>query len=118
MDHIDQLIEYYFQRKLSGMSEEEISKSLSLQSIIDDDHRVLIIRVVMLKEQVHHRQMQRKKQARYLQVTGILAMLAAISFSFTSYSGPLLIRLLAALGILVLLGGVWVSRSKRLQKSL
>lgn len=106
MDPVEKLIEYYFHRKRAGMSDEDISSSLSRQPLIDEEQQALILRAVQLREEVYQQEVQRQKVTRYIMLAGVVALATALFFSFEILSSsPILVRSLAALGIIVLLGG-------------
>lgn len=111
----DKLIEYYFQRKIKGMAETEIQKSLGEQ-FMEDDERELIFKQVQFKEMVHQKMLARKRQAKNTMLVGLgLIMAGILVFLITLLNRPFpyythLLYSFLVLGFAIFLGGMVISR--------
>ncbi len=111
----DKLIEYYFQRKINGMQESEIQKSLGEQ-FMEDGERELIFKQVQFKEMVYQKMLARKRQAKSTMLVGLGLILAGfIVFLITLINRPFpyythILYSLLVLGFAVFLGGIVISK--------
>lgn len=84
MDTADKLIEYYFQRKINGMSDQDIQRSLQEQ-MMEDEERELILRQVKYKEETYHKALVRRKNARLTMLIGLGVFITGMSILVSSY---------------------------------
>ncbi len=79
MYRVDGLIDYYFQRKQTGMELRDIQESLESQQHIEDQDRSTIIQEVIRREEIKRKGEVRKK---LLMISGLVgaAMIAVLLF--------------------------------------
>ncbi len=115
MDTADRLIEYYFQRKINGMDDEEIQKSLEEQFMEDED-RKLIYNQVLYKEMLYRKALARRKTARVGMLIGLGLILSSMMiYLITYFKGDFPFSLylfysLLSLGFITFMGGMVISR--------
>ena len=79
MYRLDGLIDYYFQRKLTGMQLNEIQRSLNSQQHIEDEDRSTIIQEVLRREELMRKAEARKRSIIIAALLG-LSLIAALAF--------------------------------------
>ena len=84
MYRVDGLIDYYYQRKLTGMDLGAIQESLESQQHIEDQDRSTILQEVLRREEVTRKSEARKKALIITAVVG-LAIIAISSFVLLNY---------------------------------
>lgn len=116
MDTSDRLIEYYFQRKIKGMADGEIQKSLTDQ-FMEDEEREAIFKEVLRKEAIYLKSLTRKRLARIIMISGFALLLIAVIILLVAYYKPgqslsmPLFYLLAGLGIITFISGLIIGRA-------
>ncbi|MDZ7846085.1 MAG: hypothetical protein U5L96_04630 [Owenweeksia sp.] len=89
MYKVDGLIQYYFQRKISGTAFTEIRRSLEKQQHMADEDRKIILREVERKAQVYHQRMMARRLNRILLLTGSLLIILALLFLYAVQTGTI-----------------------------
>ncbi len=85
MDSADRLIEYYFQRKIAGMTSSDIHQSLK-QQMMEEEERDVIVSQVEYKESLYLKALSQKKIARVLAIVGISLILITVGAFFFTYT--------------------------------
>lgn len=100
MDTADRLIEYYFQRRVAGMSISDIEESLHKQ-MMDEEERELILSQVEHKRDLYLKALKGKKLARiFLTVSistlavSLIVLVATILKKDLPYGTPIIVSLL------------------------
>lgn len=115
MDSADRLIEYYFQRKISGMELSDINDSLEKQ-MLEEEERRLIVSQVEYKEMLYLKALKRKRQSRIALAAGL--SLITVSIGLLAYTllvspfpyAPLAIYSLLSIGFISSVSGLIIGR--------
>lgn len=77
MYRVDGLIDYYYQRKMTGMDLNSIQQSLESQQHIEDEDRSTILQEVVRREELMRKTEIRKKRIIITAITGIVLIAMA-----------------------------------------
>lgn len=77
MYRVDGLIDYYYQRKMTGMDLNSIQQSLESQQHIEDEDRSTILQEVVRREELMRKTEVRKKRIIITAITGIVLIAMA-----------------------------------------
>lgn len=77
MYRVDGLIDYYYQRKLTGMDLNTIQQSLESQQHIEDEDRSTILQEVLRREELMRKSEVRKKRIIVTTITGVILIALA-----------------------------------------
>ncbi len=84
MYRVEGLIDYYFQRKRTGMDIHTIQQSLESQQHIEDDDRSTILQEVLRREEVQRKNEARKRLILISGAVGLAIVSFLIFFAFKS----------------------------------
>ena len=84
MYRVDGLIDYYYQRKLTGMDLNTIQQSLESQQHIEDEDRSTILQEVLRREELMRKSEVRKKRIIVTTITGVILIALAAFLMLSS----------------------------------
>lgn len=119
MDSSDRLIEYYFQRKISGMPLNEIESSLQ-QQMLEEEIRDLIISQVLSKEAIYLRALRSKKLASIFRIIsiallglGLATLVSSFAYNQISFLTMIVLSLVSAAAIFGIVSVLFYQRAKK-----
>ena len=83
MYRVDGLIDYYYQRKLTGMDLNSIQQSLNSQQHIEDEDRSSILQEVLRREELMRKSEKRRKRLVFTAFAGV-TIIVIVGFWFIS----------------------------------
>jgi hypothetical protein len=117
IDSEDQLIEYYFQRRLGGMTIEEVRKSL-LDNKLGEEATGFIVRQVERKEIFYNKYQYKRKLGLYLLIFGFTLLLLGVGylvyhFFFSSVSQAFMLLYGLTLGGMLVTTSGYILRQRK-----
>lgn len=82
MYRVDGLIDYYFQRKKTGMDLSAIQKSLDSQQHIEDEDRSTILQEVIRREELQRKNEARKRRILISAAAGVVLITTLVFLIF------------------------------------